>query len=143
MDDKGNLTDPKTKAGIRRVPITPRLRKHLVALRGVTSGVGYVFGNAPSIPFGTSTRYRHARAAWEAAGIAPIALHECRHSCISTWVASGVNIKAVSTYAGHSSITITLDRYGHLMPDAHTEALERIAAYERRAEDSLEDSHAG
>ena len=31
-------------------------------------------------------------------------------------IAAGVNPKALSTYIGHSSITITLDRYGHLMP---------------------------
>jgi len=31
-------------------------------------------------------------------------------------IAAGVNAKALATYLGHSSITITLDRYGHLMP---------------------------
>jgi hypothetical protein len=31
-------------------------------------------------------------------------------------IAAGVNAKALSTYMGHSSITITIDRYGHLMP---------------------------
>ena len=30
--------------------------------------------------------------------------------------AAGINMKARSTYLGHSSITITLDRYGHLLP---------------------------
>jgi hypothetical protein len=28
-------------------------------------------------------------------------------------IAAGINSKALSTYMGHSSITITLDRYGH------------------------------
>ena len=43
-------------------------------------------------------------------------LHECRHTFASLMIAAGVNAKALSTYMGHSSITITLDRYGHLMP---------------------------
>jgi hypothetical protein len=30
-------------------------------------------------------------------------------------VASGVNAKALSTYMGHATISIKLDRYGHLM----------------------------
>jgi hypothetical protein len=30
---------------------------------------------------------------------------------------------------GHSSITITLDRYGHLMPGNETEAAELLDAY--------------
>ena len=37
-------------------------------------------------------------------------------------IAAGVNAKALSTYMGHSSITITLDRYGHLMPGNEEEA---------------------
>ena len=37
-------------------------------------------------------------------------------------IAAGLNGKALSTYMGHSSITITLDRYGHLLPGNETEA---------------------
>ena len=37
-------------------------------------------------------------------------------------IAAGVNAKALSTYMGHASITITLDRYGHLMPGNEEEA---------------------
>ena len=31
-------------------------------------------------------------------------------------IAAGVNAKALSTYMGHTSITVTIDRYGHLLP---------------------------
>jgi hypothetical protein len=31
-------------------------------------------------------------------------------------IAAGVNAKALNTHMGHSSITITYDRYGYLMP---------------------------
>ena len=63
----------------------------------------------------------HTQAAWEAAGLNPIGLHECRHSYAAFMIAAGVNTKALSTYMGHASITITLDRYGHLLPgnEAH------------------------
>jgi len=37
-------------------------------------------------------------------------------------IAAGVNTKALSTYMGHASITITLDRYGHLIPGNEREA---------------------
>jgi len=49
-------------------------------------------------------------------------------------IAAGVNAKALSTYIGHSSITITLDRYGHLMPGNETEAAELLDAYLRRGD---------
>jgi hypothetical protein len=52
----------------------------------------------------------------------PILLHECRHTFASLMIAAGVNAKALSVYMGHSSITITLDRYGHLMPGNEVEA---------------------
>ena len=37
-------------------------------------------------------------------------------------IAAGINSKALSTYMGHSTITITLDRYGHLLPGNETQA---------------------
>jgi len=47
-------------------------------------------------------------------------------------IAAGVNAKALSTYMGHSSITITLDRYRHLMPGAEAEAAGLLEAYLER-----------
>lgn len=43
-------------------------------------------------------------------------------------IAAGVNTKALSSKMGHSSITITLDRYDHLMPGNESEAPELLAA---------------
>ena len=37
-------------------------------------------------------------------------------------IAAGINTKALSTYMGHSTITITLDRYGHLLPGNEPQA---------------------
>ena len=48
--------------------------------------------------------------------------HDCRHTFASLMIAAGVNAKALSTYMGHGSITITLDRYGHLMPGNEEQA---------------------
>ena len=44
-------------------------------------------------------------------------------------IAAGVNAKALSSYMGHASVSITLDRYGHLMPGNETEAAGLLAAY--------------
>ena len=44
-----------------------------------------------------------------------------------------MNAKALSTYLGHSSIQITLDRYGHLMPGNEDEAVALVDAYLKRA----------
>ena len=49
-------------------------------------------------------------------------------------IAAGVNAKALSTYMGHASIAITLDRYGHLMPGNEGEAAGLLDAYLSAAE---------
>jgi integrase len=45
-----------------------------------------------------------------------------------------VNAKALSTYLGHASVTITYDRYGHLMPGNEEEAADLLDAYLKRAQ---------
>src|SRR4051794_34434342 len=54
---------------------------------------------------------------------------KARHGCASIFIAAGVNMKALSSYLGHASITITMDRYGHLMPGNEPEAVALVDAY--------------
>jgi integrase len=49
-------------------------------------------------------------------------LHQARHTYASFMIAAEVNAKALCTFMGHSSIKVTYDRYGHLMPGAEDEA---------------------
>jgi len=44
-------------------------------------------------------------------------------------IAAGVNAKALQTYMGHSSVAVTLDRYGHLMPGTEAEAASLLDSY--------------
>jgi integrase len=86
---------------------------------------------------------RRALTAWAAANkqiededskLRPIGLHEARHTCASIFIAAGVNAKALSAFIGHSSVSITLDRYGHLMPGSEEHAAELVDAYLEAAE---------
>ena len=40
--------------------------------------------------------------------------HALRHFAISCWIEAGLPPKTVQTFAGHSSLQVTMDRYGHL-----------------------------
>ena len=124
-DRQAGFVAPKSRSGNRRVPITQTLRRELLnhRLHQGKGGRGFVFPNKRgSKPFNPGTLALHTKKAWPAAGVTPIGLHECRHTYAAYMIAAGVNTKALSTYMGHSSITITLDRYGHLLPGNESEA---------------------
>ena len=62
-------------------------------------------------------------------GLDPINLHEARHTFASTAIAAGLNAKVIATYMGHSSIQVTYDLYGKLMPGNEAEAAALFEAY--------------
>ena len=115
------------------MPLVKPLRTELAArrLRQGGGGEGLVLGKGEK-PFAPGAATRRARKAWSDAGLEPIGLHECRHTYAAHMIAAGVNAKALSTYMGHSSITITLDRYGHLMPGSEAEAAGLLEDYLER-----------
>ncbi len=124
-DRSAGYIEPKSRAGKRRVPITNTLRHHLLnqRLHQGSGGHGPVFPNhRGDKPFNPSTTNQRAKDAWVAKDLTPISLHDCRHSYAAYMIAAGINTKALSTYMGHASITITLDRYGHLLPGNEHEA---------------------
>ena len=43
-------------------------------------------------------------------------VHDLRHTAVSLAIATGANVKQIQARAGHSSIKVTLDVYGHLLP---------------------------
>jgi integrase len=137
-DKKTGLIEPKSAAGRRKVPIVAELRGHLAAhrLARPPDGSGGLFFGADG-PVSRTSLLKRARHAWAAAHLDPIGLHEARHTFASVLIAARVNVKAISTYLGHSSITITLDRYGHLMPGNETEAVGLVDAYLERSSTAI------
>jgi integrase len=79
------------------------------------------------------TLARRADKAWKEAKLNRVTPHDGRHTYASLMIAAGVNAKALSTYMGHANITITLDRYAHLMPGNETEAAGLLDAYLSRS----------
>jgi DNA-binding XRE family transcriptional regulator len=90
---------------------------------------GLVFGIGPWRPFNSTPLAKRAERSWNAVGLRRITLHECRHTFASLMIAAGVNAKALSSYMGHANISITMDRYGHLMPGNEREAAGMLDSY--------------
>jgi integrase len=131
LDAKGSTIAPKSRSGRRAVPIPAVLREVLLDLK-LDRAQGYAFGDSEK-PFSPSSLYLRARRAWRKFGFTEIGLHEARHTYASMLIAAGVNAKAITQYLGHSSIEVTFDRYGHLMPGNEAEAADMIDAYLERA----------
>jgi integrase len=129
-DSVAGLIEPKSRAGQRTVPIAGVLQRVLVEhLRALEHSEGLVFGRNAREPFQPKAVSARAGRAWKRAGLRAITLHECRHTFASLMIAAGVNVKALSSYMGHASITITLDRYGHLLPGNEREAARLLDAF--------------
>ncbi len=123
----------------RRVPIASTLREHLAAERlRQPPGVDLCFGLAAGRPFDPHRLQDRADAAWKAAKLERLTPHDCRHTFASFAIAANVNAKALSTYMGHSGVSITLDRYGHLMPGNEAEAATLLDSYLENATGSLD-----
>lgn len=57
------------------------------------------------------------------AGLESGSWHTLRHSCASVLLTSGVPMPIVSAILGHSSISITVDTYGHLAAPIMADAM--------------------
>jgi integrase len=67
------------------------------------------------------------------AGLAPLRLHDLRHTCASLAIAAGADVKVLQRMLGHASAALTLDRYGHLLPGQAQSVAERLDEMARRA----------
>jgi integrase len=132
-DDKVGVIDPKSRAACRSVPMADRLAAILSAHRAACAWAGddegLVTGVSRVTPFGPTGLHGRARRAWKATDLRPIGLHEARHTFASTMIAAGIEAKELSQYMGHSSITTTLDLYGHLFPSSRRRAGAQLDAY--------------
>jgi integrase len=73
-------------------------------------------------------RARIWRPATRTAGLDGLRIHDLRHTAVALWIAAGANPKEVAARAGHSSVSFTLDRYGHLYPESDAALRDRLDA---------------
>jgi integrase len=142
-DIQEGVIGAKSRAGRRTVPIIGVLRDHLLDHKLRTGRAeGLVVGRSTDRPFEPVSVGERAKKAWRAwrdpddqdRRLEPLTLHEARHTYASILIAAGLNAKAITAYMGHSSITITYDRYGHLMPGSEDEARAQLDAFMERAD---------
>ena len=142
VEVRGKLTfgPPKTRAGRRNVPIpgfvAESLNEHFIE-HGVQPG-GHVF----TAPRGGPVRLgQWRRRVWlpalQEADLAPLRVHDLRHTAVALWIAAGATPTEIAVRAGHTSVVTVLDRYGHLLPGSEDRVTDALDALARTAAEPL------
>ena len=137
-DNNRVIGPPKTESGARTVEVTDELHPALDALTAGRAGDDLLF----TAPRGGPILHRTfwSRVWLPAVGhLSPRPrLHDLRHSHASLLLARGIPIHVVSRRLGHSKIQVTVDTYGHLLPDAQMLAAQASAFAFAKRPDEIE-----
>jgi integrase len=138
-DNQWYLKEPKTPQSRRTVPLPPDVVEALKgyrveqAQRKLKAGpdyheYGFVFTSQNGEPiYHHNLVRRHFKPILKAAGLSEeIRLYDLRHTCATLLLLAGENPKIVSERLGHSSVTMTLDRYSHVLPDMQKSAADKL-----------------
>lgn len=134
IDGRMRVKSPKTKRAVRQIDITPSavaaLNSHRRAMlaegRDVRAGV--VFVNTVGTYLSLSNLHRDTfKPLLMRAGLPSVSLYALRHTCETLLLLANVNPKIVSERLGHSSITLTLDTYSHVLPTMQRAAADVLA----------------
>ena len=133
---KGGITTPKNDK-IRRVDMSRQLSDTLRALhterkrealsKGWKEIPELVFVNEDGRLINSfNLRPRVFHKALAKAGLRRIRIHDLRHTFASLLIQNGESLAYVKDQLGHHSIQITVDTYGHLVPGANRQAVDRL-----------------
>ena len=73
-----------------------------------------------------NVRKRGFRRALRKAGLRQVRIHDLRHGYATLLLQQGESLAYVRDQLGHGSIQLTVDTYGHLIPGANREAVNRL-----------------
>ncbi len=127
--------DPKTKASRRRITLPSvaieALRKHRIRQDQAKQQAGtkwiekgLVFPNTLGNFLGPNHLLTMFQRVLDQAGLPHMRFHDLRHSAATILLTMGVHPKVVQELLGHSSITMTMDTYSHLLPSMQKEAMD-------------------
>jgi len=132
VDTYGEEGAPKSSAGVRTVPLSAQLVSALKAWKlksKFSKADDLLFANHKGEHIGHDNLIkRQFLPLFNVVRAKRFNWHGLRHFAVSTWIEAGMTPKTVQTFAGHASLQITMDRYGHLFPsEDHRKAMDQIA----------------
>ena len=107
VGNKSEIKEPKSKAGVRKIPICDELKKELDKHK---DREGYIFGKGATY---TETKFKRI---WQrivkVLDVPGAMLHRFRHSFV-TRMKNVLDAKTLQSITGHSDISTTMNIYAH------------------------------
>ncbi len=140
---KLSIAPPKTKAGLRTIPLTEWMAALLTAQKdaqrterlkagsawsGGIPGQGdtFVFANELGAAGDRSNFGRVLRSCLDSAGVKRVGIHALRHTFATNCVRAGVDVRTLSEMIGHTKIAFTLQQYVHTNLNTMRDALSAV-----------------
>lgn len=119
--------EPKS-AGSRRTIALPNYTVAVLLLHQERTGKdkGLLFTTSSGKPVSPRNLSRHFHQALDRTGLPKIRFHDLRHTAATLLLKEKVHPKIVQEMLGHSTISLTLDTYSHILPDIQQEAADKM-----------------
>ncbi len=121
------ITEPKTDRSKRSVKLSGaalRVLKHYI--KHLNRNQGLLFTTASGKPINPRFLIKSFKEAIEEAGLPEIRFHDLRHTSATLLLLANVNPRVVQERLGHSSVTLTLSTYSHILPAMQDEAADKL-----------------
>ena len=140
IDGKGLVEgQPKTEKSRRTialgqsaVEVLRRVRavqaENRLKLGDIWQGKGYVFTNEDGTAISGERVSKDFAQIVRSARLPHLTLHGLRHTAASLMIAGGVHARTIADILGHSTISTTMDIYGHLLSGVQKDALSVLDA---------------
>ena len=131
------VKEPKTGSSVRTIPLTKHLNTMLSARRrdaervaremGVSLGDPYILGTQEekSRPYNPTQLGKDFAAFCKMNGF-KCTFHDLRHTFATMMIAGGCDVRTVASYLGHASVSMTLDIYADVDPEAKRAAVSKV-----------------
>jgi site-specific recombinase XerD len=140
---KTSSAPPKTKAGLRTIPLTDSMMdllqkqqeaQRLERIKAGSAWTGdqpakggtFVFANELGGAIDRANLGRVLRICLDKAGVKRVGIHALRHTFATNCVRAGVDVRTLSEMIGHTKIAFTLQQYVHTNLNTMREALQAV-----------------
>ena len=131
---------PKTKAGRRTIPLSPKMQELLLTHRREQSILRLAAGNAwkendlvfctdIGTPYEGRNLNRVLHRTLQQVGLETMGVHSLRHTFATRAMEAGMDVRTLSEILGHAKVSLTLQLYAHSSMETKQKELEKMDTF--------------